>query len=75
MAFARMDDPEGMDRMREFMGPGQVDQMIRQAIQFAWAMLPDDRKTVMDVERVIREIVDRALKDLREDADKFGLGK
>ena len=62
MAFTRMDDPEGMDRMREFMGPGQVDQMIRQVIQFAWVMLPDDRKTVMDVERVIREIVDRASK-------------
>ena len=56
-------------------GTGSSYQMIRQAIQFAWVMLPDDRKTVMDVERVIREIVDPALKELREDADKFGLGK
>jgi hypothetical protein len=49
--------------------------MIRQAIQMAWMMLPDDRKTVTEVERVIRQIVDRALKSLREDAEAFDHGK
>jgi hypothetical protein len=58
--------------MRSFMGPGQVDQEIRQAIQFAWIMLPDERKTPAEVERVIRQIVDRAPKDFREDAASFG---
>jgi len=57
--------------MRSFMGPGQVDQYIRQAIQFAWMMLPDERKTVTEVERVIRQVVDRALKNFREDAKLF----
>jgi len=65
------DDPESGDRMRSFMGPGQVDQQIRQAIQFAWMMLPDERKTVTEVERVIRQMVDRALKNFREDAESF----
>jgi hypothetical protein len=75
MAFFPNDDPENRDQMRSFMGPGQVDQQIRQAIQLAWMMLPDDRKNVAEVERVIREMVDRALKNYREDAETFDQGK
>ena len=75
MALFSKDDPENLERMRSFMGPGQVDQQIRQAIQFAWMMLPDDRKNVAEVERVIREMVDRALKNYREDAEAFDHGK
>jgi hypothetical protein len=52
MEFASMDDPEGMDRMREFMGPGQVDHQIRQAIQFAWILLPEGKRTIAEVEQV-----------------------
>ena len=58
MAFFPIDDPEGSDRVRSLMGPGQVDQQIRQAIHFAWMMLPDDKKNVAEVERVIRQMVD-----------------
>ena len=75
MALFPVDDPENRDRMRSFMGPGQVDQQIRHAIQFAWMMLPDDRKNVAEVERVIRQMVDRALKNFREDAEAFDQGK
>ena len=75
MALFPSDDPENRDRMRSFMGPGQVGQQIRQAIPFAWMMLPDDRKNVAEVERVIREMVDRALKNYREDAEAFGQGR
>jgi hypothetical protein len=74
MAMFPNDDPESADRLRSFMGPHQVDQQIRQAIQFAWIMLPAERKTVAEVERVIRQIVDRALQNFREDADSFGRG-
>jgi hypothetical protein len=74
MAVFANDDPESGDRMRAFMGPGQVDQQIRQAIQFAWLSLPDDKRTVAEVERVVRKIVDRALKDLRDDGETFGQG-
>ena len=45
MALFPNDDPENRDRMRTFMGPDCVDLMIRQAIQLAWTMLPDERKT------------------------------
>jgi hypothetical protein len=75
MAYFPGADPESGDRLRSFMGPGQVDQQIRQAIQFTWMMLPDERKTVAEVERVIRQIVDRALKDFREDAEAFEQGR
>ena len=68
------DDPEASKKMRGMLGPGQVDQGVRQAIQMCWMMLPDDAKTVDELERQIRRIVDRAIKDLREDADAFGLG-
>ena len=35
MACFPTDDPESRDRIRSLLGPGQVDQQIRQAIQFA----------------------------------------
>ena len=75
MAFFSNDDPDSGDRMRSFMGPGQVDHQIRQAIQFAWMMLPDERKTVAEVERVIHQLVDRALNNFRDDADSFLKGQ
>jgi hypothetical protein len=61
--------------MRRMFGPGQVDEQIRQAIHLCWMMLPDDRKTVAELEQQFRRIVERALKDLKDDADAFGLGK
>ncbi len=75
MALFPNDDPKSSDRMRSFMGPGHVDQQIRQAIQLAWIMLPEDKRNVAEVERVIRQMVDRALKDYREDAEAFDHGK
>jgi hypothetical protein len=75
MAILPNDDLESGERMRSFMGPGQVDAQIRQAIQFAWMMLPDERKTVAEVELVIRQIVDRSLKNFREDAEAFDQGR
>jgi len=69
------DDPNAGDNMRRMFGPGQVDVQIRQAIHLCWMLLPDDKKTVDDLEKQLCRIVDRAIRDLREDADAFGLGK
>ena len=66
-------DPEKMRQMGAYFGPQQVDSQIRQAIQFCWMLLPADRKNVDGVEKEIRRLVDRALKDLREDSESFGL--
>jgi hypothetical protein len=67
-------DPEQLKRMHAFFGPQQVDNQIRQAIQTCWMALPSGRQNVDGVEKEIRRIVDRALKDLREDYQSFGLG-
>lgn len=39
-----------------------------------WHMLPEERQNLDDVERVMRRIVDRAIRDMREDAEAFGMG-
>jgi hypothetical protein len=75
MAAFSSDDPDAGDKMRQMFGPGDVDRQIRQAIQFCWMMLPDEKKTVDELEKQLRRIVDRAVRDLREDSDAFGLGK
>ena len=60
-------------KMRKFIGPMMMDHQIREAILHCWMMLPNDKKTVDAVEAEIRRVVDRALKDLREDATSFGI--
>ncbi len=75
MAYFSKDDPEGPDKTKSMFGPGQLDWQVRQAIQFCWMMLPEDSKTVDELEKQFRRIVDRAIKDLRDDADAFGLQK
>mgnify|MGYP000980220232 CR=1 FL=1 len=68
------DDPNATDKMRSMFGPAQIDQQIRQAIHFCWILLPESNRNADEVERQMRRILDRALKDLREDAQAFGIG-
>ncbi len=63
------------EQMADLFGPGQVDQMIRQGIHFCWMALPKDRRNAEELEKQVRRIVDRALKDFREDAEQFGRTK
>jgi hypothetical protein len=71
MAGFRSDDTEGMRKMARLMGPGMVDQQIRQAIQFCWMAMPPERQTVANVTAEVRRIVDRALQDFAADAQAF----
>ena len=57
--------------MQKFFGPTQIDHFIRQAIQFCWMALPKEKRNVDELERQIRRLVDRALRDVREDFDEF----
>jgi hypothetical protein len=75
MAMFSKDDPDAAKKMRAMFSPGHIDQSVRQAIQLAWMMLPEKKKTVRELEKQFRRIVDRALKDLRDDAEAFGLPK
>lgn len=74
MVFEPSDDAGSSDQMRSLMGPGHVDQAIRQAIQMTWLMLPEERRSTSEVERVVRQLVDRALRDFCEDGATFGQG-
>ncbi len=65
------EDEGAPERMADLFGPGQVDQTIRQAIHFCWMALPKDRRNVEELEKQVRRIVDRALRDFREDSDAF----
>jgi hypothetical protein len=66
---------DAVEKMAEVFGPGQIDQMIRQGIQFCWMALSKDRRNVEELEKQIRRIVERALKDFREDQEQFGRAK
>jgi hypothetical protein len=68
------EDPEkASEAMRSMMGPGQVDQMIRMAVQQCWMMLPVERRNVEEIERQLRRLLDRAISDLRDDLTAFDL--
>ena len=58
--------------MREMFGPGGVDQQVRQAISTCWMMLPPERRNPEAVAAEVRRVVERALSNLREDAEAFG---
>ena len=64
-------DDDAIDKMREMFGPTQIDQQIRQAIHFCWMGLPKNKRTVDELERQIRRLVGRAIRDMREDFDEF----
>ena len=74
MAFISGDDPDAADKMRDMFGPNQVDESIRQAIHMCWMALPSAKRNIDEVDRQIRRLVDRALNDLREDSEAFGIG-
>lgn len=63
-------DPTG--KVAAFFGPAHIDQLIRQAVQHCWMILPKDRRTPEELERQVRRMVDRAVKDFREDREAFG---
>jgi hypothetical protein len=66
------DDDDKKEEMRRMMLPS-LDQGIRSSISVAWMSLPPEKRTIEEVERQVRRLVDRALRDLREDASTFGL--
>lgn len=63
---------DAAEEMAAVFGPAQIDHQIRQAIQFCWMGLPKERRSIAEVESQIRRIVERALKDFREDREAFG---
>jgi hypothetical protein len=65
------DDEDAAERMAQVMGPGQIDQTIRHAIQFCRMSLPKGRRNINEMEKQALRIFERALRDFREDSDQF----
>lgn len=65
-------DPQNPDAFRDMFGPGQIDCQLRQLLQMCWMILPDDRKSIDEIEKLFRPMVDRAFKDMRDDGKAFG---
>ena len=61
--------------LKAMTGPQAVDDAVRRAIHLCWMMLPQGRKTMDAVETEIRRLVDRALANMREDSQKFGVSE
>ena len=66
-------DPNDADAFQKHFGPGVIDSQLRSLIQMCWFGLPDEKRTVENLEVVFRNLVDRAFRDLRDDRDTFGL--
>lgn len=60
MAYFNPNDEGAQENMRDLFGPSQIDQQIRQAINFCWMGLPKEKQNVDELERQIRRLVDRA---------------
>ena len=58
--------------MRDTMGPLVVDQSLRAAITTCWMALPERERSPDRVEKEILRLIQRALKDLKDDAVAFG---
>jgi hypothetical protein len=61
--------------MRDVMGPFMVDQAVRQAILQCWMSLPEGERSPERVEQEILRLMQRALRDMREDVAAFGFAK
>jgi len=61
----------GGEDERTLFSPNELDQDVRHAIKSCWAALPEQIRNVNEVERQVRRIVDRALRDFRDDFEDF----
>ncbi len=61
------------EEFRRLIGPGAVDQAIRNALHLMWMMYYDS-KNLDEVESEFQRLVDRAMKDYRENQDRWRTG-
>jgi hypothetical protein len=64
-------DPESLSKFLHDTFPDAANDSIRKAIVFGWWLLSKDQRTDENLEREIRRLVDDAIRDFREDKDRF----
>jgi hypothetical protein len=65
------EDPESIHRFFHQTNPDAASDRITQAITFGWFLLPKNQRTEENLERQVRQLVDDALRDFKEDNDRF----
>jgi hypothetical protein len=60
------------EHMRAMRGPFAADGAVRSAVTTIWGMLPPEQRSVAAVEGKMRELVERALSEFKEDCASFG---
>ena len=48
-----------------------VDQRLRECLQVLWMALPNERADAMELEQNLKRLVDRAVRDFKEDLELF----
>jgi hypothetical protein len=64
-------DPESLSKLLRQDSPDAARDNIKQAIILGWWLLPKDRRTEENLELEIRRLVDDAIRDFRENKDRF----
>jgi hypothetical protein len=64
-------DPESLSKLLHQESPDAASDSIKQAIILGWWLLPKDLRTEENLELEIRRLVDDAIRDFREDKDRF----
>jgi hypothetical protein len=64
-------DPESFSKFLHDTVPDAANDSIRKALVFGWWLLSKDQRTDENLEREIRRLVDDAIRDFREDKDRF----
>ena len=70
-SFSENADGPDPEKLSSFFSPAMISQMIGQAIQHCWMMLPHEKKTPDELESTIRQIFDRAIQNFRDDCETF----
>ena len=59
------------DDFASLLGPGYIDKEVRSALQNCWLCIAKEDRTIDRVEAEFRRIVERAIKDFRDDEKVF----
>jgi len=64
-------DEEDVSDIVNAMGPGAVDKQLREVMHLCWLSLPKNRRSIDELQKQMRSLVDRAIKDWQEDSARF----
>ena len=64
-------DPESLSKFLQETAPDAAKEGVRKAMVFGWWLLPKDQRTDDGLEREIRLLVDEAIREFREDRERF----